>query len=101
MEVEVVKTLASSSNVIILFLLASGPLFGAGILFIAYKLAHKFGERFINGVNDIAEQTKLMREMLYNIRQDVDELKDEVDEVKNITTDNNKRLDDIEDKLDK
>lgn len=89
MEAQVINTLAGSSNFVIMLLLASGPFFGAGVLFIAYKLTNKFGERFLNAISDIAEQTKLMREMVDNMRR-------EIDDVKEITSDNNRRLEAIE-----
>lgn len=89
MEAEVVKTLANSSNVVILLLLASGPLFGAGILFIAYRFINKFGDRFVKAMDDIAEQTKMMGQMINNMRE-------EIEDVKAITSDNNRRLEIIE-----
>lgn len=92
MEAEVINTITNSSNIIIMMLLTSGPLFGAIVIYMAYKLTHKFGERFLNAVNNIAEQTNLMREMLNVMRKDIDDVKD-------ITVDNNKRLNDIEKRI--
>lgn len=89
METEVINTLANSTNVVILILLASGPLFGAGILFIAYRLINKFGDRFVKAMDDIAEQTKMMGQIIESMRE-------EIEDVKAITTDNNRRLEIIE-----
>ncbi len=89
METEVINTLANSTNVVILMLLCSGPLFGAGILFIAYRFINKFGERFVNAVDDIAKQTKMMGEIIESMRE-------EIEDVKAITSDNNRRLEIIE-----
>lgn len=99
MEAEVINTITNSSNIIIMMLLTSGPLFGAIVIYMAYKLIHKFGERFLNAVNNIAEQTNLMREMLNLMRNDIDTLKDDVDDVKGFIIDNNKRLNDIEKRI--
>lgn len=89
METEIVTTLANSSNAVLMLLLASGPLFGAGIIYMAYKLGHRFGDRFIKAMDDIAEQTKLMGQIIESMRE-------EIEDVKTITTDNNRRLEIIE-----
>lgn len=89
METEVINTLANSTNVVILILLASGPLFGAGILFIAYRFINKFGDRFVKAMDDIAEQTKMMGQIIESMRE-------EIEDVKAITSDNNRRLEIIE-----
>lgn len=89
MEAEMVTTLANSSNAVLMLLLASGPLFGAGIIYMAYKLGHRFGDRFLTTVTEIAEQTKLMRELLA-------EMSRKTDIIENNSLGNAKRLDAIE-----
>ena len=96
METEVINTLANSSNVVIMVMLASGPLFGILILFGAYKISTKYLERFVIAVDKLSEQVRLTRELVDNMRKDVDELKDDVSDVKEITSDNNRRLEQIE-----
>ena len=58
METEVINTLANSSNVVILILLASGPVFGILILFGAYKISTKYLERFVVAVDGPAGSGK-------------------------------------------
>lgn len=89
METEVINTLANSTNVVILILLASGPLFGASILFIAYRFLSKYWEKFVNAMENIAKQTEMMGELIENMRE-------EIEDVKAITSDNNRRLEIIE-----
>lgn len=96
METEVINTLANSSNVVILILLASGPVFGILILFGAYKISTKYLERFVVAVDKLTEQAKLTRELVDNMRKEVDEIRDDVSDVKAITSDNNRRLEIIE-----
>lgn len=78
METEVINTLANSTNVVILILLASGPLFGAGIIFVVYRLINKFGDKFIKAMDDIVDQVKQTKELISSLYKDVDWLKEEV-----------------------
>lgn len=96
METEVINTLAGSSNIAIMFILASGPVLGALILYGAYKISTKYLERFVIAVDKLSEQVRLTRELVDNMRKEVDEIRDDVSEVKDITSDNNRRLELIE-----
>lgn len=96
MEAELVKTLLGGGNIFIYLLLATGPLFGAAVMYMAYRGVKFFGAELLFALKNIARQTELLCQMFELTKQEIREVREDIDEVKEITADTNRRLTDIE-----
>lgn len=97
MEVDLIKALMSNGGSFILYLLlASGPLFSIAIIYMAYRGVKFFGSELLSALKNIANQTELLGKMFELTKLEIREVRQDVDEVKEITADTNRRLGDIE-----